>query len=496
MRVSYISSWGPEVRCGLRTYQEYLIGGFHGRDSDIDIDVTRLDRYNDIDGQYLEWLAGKATRNDPDVVHIQHEGGRYGFEESALYDALPGDISVVTTIHSAAQLQDRQKREILRGSDKTIVHNTEELESLKPVGAEEVVIIPHGCVIRYTPSKARSIATLQLNRIPECTALTFGFSGPWKSLETVQDAVHVTAGITHIHAGEWHTDQPHGQYAQKIVDRARRIIPSRAAFTGYVDDGDLNAVFGAADFAVYANKWSSESGSMAEMLGAGVPVIARDVAPFNDGRPVLLFDDQQELEQHMRTLRDDEDLRESLSRRGREWAERRSWEEIAGAHSDLYRHITGTATWDQSQDPHGRYERARLLTRDPGNSEPAQVDRMVDAYVDDRIGETALLVNRVGDLPIHDTFDTVILRDLDRFRHQGTVINGCRDGIVNGGSLLVTCAAPSAEQNAERPLPLWPHELQALAEEKGLTTESCTLLIGSDENGDMTDKTVAHFKDD
>lgn len=555
MRVSFISPWN--IRGGIYTYQKYLIEGFQDLGEPIDVDVTRLARFHDVDVEYLEkHLAKKATRNDPDVVHIQQEGARYGFEEAALYDALEGRCErIVTTIHSAQQLTDEQKDIILHRSDKAFVHNERELRALYPYAKDTPIIVPHGCHMRNPPPKAKACVPLGIDPLPECVALTHGFLGPWKRVEQVIDAIHKLTGVTHVHAGEWHTSLPHGHYAQQVRQLADYRIPERHQWTGYVEEENYDNVFGIADFAVYANAWASESGSMAEMLGAGVPVIARDIAPFNDGRPVVLFEDENELEDAIRRLRDDDELRADLSERGLEWARQRRWPRVARIHRHCYDYVLGEQNWRTNYQIARRIEHVKFLRHlwDAGGDRMAafadgyeggsQISQMIPEYTRNRLlGDKILDVGcRVGALARYvadrtdlmatwygvdildeyteiaydtghfydtrtepaedmswddDQFETVVIQEvLEHLPDQGLALEEAWRVLEPGGRLIVTMPNTTEDPSPiEHMGPRTPSELQALAEDKHFETIECMGLLGLNNIGNLKSNTVGTFQ--
>lgn len=543
MRVSIITPWGESVRGGLRTYSEHLIDGFGNHGDPITVDVTRLARYHDVDARYLEWLAEQAVRNDPDVVHVQHEGGRYGHAEGALFDALPDAVPVVTTVHSAAGLEEQQRRVLVERSEKVIVHTEAERDALDPYPKETPTVIPHGAVLRDPPAKPASAAALDLDHIPEFAVVTYGFLGPWKQVEQVIDAVHNVAGAHHVHCGEWHTSRPHGGYAAEVKQLAESKLPTRHQWPGYVADDDLPAVFGLADVAVYANAWASESGSMHEMLGAGVPVVARDVAPFDDDRPALLFDDQDGLEDHLRRLRDDVGgFQETLPVGGREWAKQRSWDEVAHRHRVVYDWVTNCE--DPERYLAGERDRWRQTFAGydgeyPDAANLHQAARMAYEYVCQWLDSPVLDVGcSVGRLPAfystrwgpplewygvdilyehaaaatdsgrYEEVDVSTADDLlaDDGQYQTVVLSEVLEHCPNQREVLaearrvcapdghVVVVMPTAERaSLTDPWTLNPSELAEVAGAAKLVAEECTLLAGATGDADLVYKTVGAF---
>lgn len=549
LRVAHVCSWGKEVRCGLKTYLQYLLDGFDQLGRPVRHDVTRLSRYHDIDPDYLAWLADQATRHDPDVVHVQHEGGRFGGNEAAFYGALPDDVRVVTTVHNGQNLTPRQEHAIDAASDRVLVHNDHELRSLERTTPNQAIVIPHGCRLRDPPSKEAAWDHLDMDGpIPDLVVGTFGFLGPWKQIEEAVRALYDLPGVVHSHFGEWHSAGEQGRYAAQVKQKAENLLPHRHAWSGYVPDDDLPYVFGATDIMVYPNSWASESGSMSETMGAGIPVVARDIPPFNDGRPALLFDSIPELSDQVERLRNNAALRAARSGSARAWAENRSWERVAAMHHDMYRWLAGDRDNPLMERTQHRQLDARWTLLDDRDPNPllrplhdlSQFRQMVYRYCFYRTGDGPVLdmgcaTGRYGallhstpdghhmtvdgidfleaklqhvpedayrevrcgsilDLPWgDDRYGTVVASEvLEHLPEPGAAFDEARRVLQPGGRFIVTVPTPHGG-NLEHVSAMIPRTLAALAEEHGFDVLESTKMLGADDRSRLNQRTVATF---
>jgi len=111
--------------------------------------------------------------------------------------------------------------------------------------------------------------------------------------------------------------------------------------TSYLPDADARTILRAADVIVLPYRQTEESSSAALrfVLPAGPPIVATDLPIFADTKEYLQLvpqADSWELEEAIRQVLLDADLRGSLIERAAAAARRFSWEGIVSAHREVY----------------------------------------------------------------------------------------------------------------------------------------------------------------
>ncbi|MCF6242240.1 MAG: glycosyltransferase [Bacteroidales bacterium] len=161
MRIIYVSTY-PPTECGIATYTSYLDSEIRKHDLEVYIlsqngakgkHVFEVFNPDDKDIAYkLFHLISKLT---PDLVHIQHEFGLYGYERGIqivdfLLRCKIADIPVITTLHTVYLKPAWKERlitsEILCLSKEIIVHEGYQKELLinESKCLKEIHVIPHG----------------------------------------------------------------------------------------------------------------------------------------------------------------------------------------------------------------------------------------------------------------------------------------------------------------------------------------------------------------
>jgi glycosyltransferase involved in cell wall biosynthesis len=119
----------------------------------------------------------------------------------------------------------------------------------------------------------------------------------------------------------------------KIFGRPEELLPGSVKYLGYVSDGELRALYENAACFVFPSFYEGFGLPPLEAMALGCPVVASYAASMPEvcGDAVLYCDphDPADLAGQIRRLVGDEDLREDLSRRGLERAERFSWDRCA-----------------------------------------------------------------------------------------------------------------------------------------------------------------------
>lgn len=125
-----------------------------------------------------------------------------------------------------------------------------------------------------------------------------------------------------------------GSNTEKIKSRLREIenyknFASRIIFTGYVDNADLAPLYNGALAFVYPSLYEGFGLPVLEAMQCGTPVICADNSslPEVGGKAPLYIsaDDEQETAAALKTISDNESLRQKLSELGKKQAENFNW---------------------------------------------------------------------------------------------------------------------------------------------------------------------------
>jgi glycosyltransferase involved in cell wall biosynthesis len=118
---------------------------------------------------------------------------------------------------------------------------------------------------------------------------------------------------------------------------------ARVELTGYVSDGELDALIRGADLLVHPSLYEGFGLVVLEAMVRGTPVLAARATalPQTGGDAAAYFDPQEpgSLRHELEALMRDAERRDQLARRGCEWAANFSWERVAGATAAVYREL-------------------------------------------------------------------------------------------------------------------------------------------------------------
>src|SRR6266446_1341198 len=120
-------------------------------------------------------------------------------------------------------------------------------------------------------------------------------------------------------------------------------IGDRLLLTGFLDDGDLRALYSSCTVFVYPSIYEGFGLPPLEAMACGAPVIAGNIATFQEtlGSAAQLVEpnDVEAFARSIVEILDDEDRRRALSRRGLEQAAKFSWQRTAKLTLEVYREI-------------------------------------------------------------------------------------------------------------------------------------------------------------
>jgi len=410
-----LSTYVPR-HCGIATFARDLVEGLRvSAGPDAPIRVAALDpaddapvyppevRYRlraDDRGAYRR-LAKDLVADGAEVLCLQHEFGLFGGPNGRLVLDLLDRLSipVVTTLHTILATPTGSQARIVRelaARSAALVTISERGRSVlvQRYGAdgERVAVVPHGVPDFSGVDRSRVRAELGLDGAK--VILTFGLLGPSKNIELILDAVHrivdqvpdatvAVVGATHPEVRR----QSGERYRDGLRELASELgLANRVRFVDrYLGDSELAAWLVAADVFVtpYRDAQQMSSGTLAYALAAGAAVISTPYAHacelLRDGRGLLVpFEDPAALSSALASILTDDEVRETLRRRGREIGRSMVWPNVALEYARLFaRAVEETATVEHpSAYPSGRSPAAPAAAdaghpADPADATPA-----------------------------------------------------------------------------------------------------------------------------
>jgi len=333
LKVAMVSPW--HVRCGISSYTENLVGAL--AEKGVDVYVVRLPRFGMLTDGILDSLARSIPADKVDLVHVQHEYGRYQNLEGGFYGALSKlGLPVVTTMHATGNFP--VDSVVADASGKVIVHN----EWCRRLFAypDKVEVIPHGCKPIHPPQRAAARVYLDL---PEKAPLVgyCGYISPTKGLEVLIDAVAEVEGVGLLVAGGWFTEGD-TKYISQLKLKSSKLLPGRCKWLGWIPNDQMPTVYGAVDLVVYPSRFASESGALLTALSHGKAVVASPLPPFKEKEELGVletFRDVGDLADRIRGLIGDAERRRRLEEAARRYAEASAWSKVAESHIELYRRL-------------------------------------------------------------------------------------------------------------------------------------------------------------
>ena len=228
---------------------------------------------------------------------------------------------------------------MMLSADKVVVTLNLYLKALKTkYGSDNIVYIPHGT---FGKRKVRSpVDGKQL--------LTFGFWRDTKDLplllEAFRDLREEDHGLKLVVAGESH---PNFKGYLEMVKRNYTV--HGVTYTGYVQEKDLDRVFGSASMVILPYQTMTGSSGVVHLSASyGKPVIITDIEDIRktteeEGLKFLLFrkGDKEDLKNAIRKLLSDKKLGHRMAAHNLKIAESLSFDNIAERFVDVFRQVVG-----------------------------------------------------------------------------------------------------------------------------------------------------------
>lgn len=298
MRIIYISTY-PPTECGIATYTHYLYEDIKKKLIEVYVlsqygakgeNVFEVFNPDDKDIAYkLFHIVSKLT---PDLVHIQHEFGLFGYDRGIqIVDFLMrcklASVPVITTLHTVYENPGWKEKiitnEILRLSDEIIVHETYQEEFLKSGynHRKKINIIPHG-VRKVKPlENTKELLGLGGKKV----VLLAGYFRTTKHFEKMIDifpavlskqknAVLLIACRLRI--------AEHNEKRDQLLKAMRKLSDKRHVriLKGQFPQHTLDVIMSAADVVVMPYSAGAQSGMLAQFSAHNIPVVSSGLLSF------------------------------------------------------------------------------------------------------------------------------------------------------------------------------------------------------------------------
>ena len=369
MKIGLVSTFN--VECGIATYSEHLVehyprgkvtifGNYIGSLTNTNASTKHpIIRCWSRTGDFKE-LTYQILKNEIDVIHFQHEYGLFqnNVEFRRMIETLKNKgVKTVITYHTLFQ----DRRHILNRHlfcinqfiDRIILHQEEEREIMD--NDAKCVVIPHGSVKVKAKPRKESREYLQISDDKfVCTCI--GFISPNKGQIDTALAINnlhrefpniylIIAGMPVIN-GHNFENLEYCLNLFRVVKRMGaldyiRVIPR------YLTDEEFDYFAGASDIFVQNHGGSpySTSGSSHLIMSYGKPSASSRSPILNDlnEERSVKFDigNSQGIEEAVKKLMNDEDLRNKLGENSLKFAQQTSWDKLAKKHWNLYEEIHG-----------------------------------------------------------------------------------------------------------------------------------------------------------
>ncbi len=327
----------------------------------------------------------QLCRDKPDVIHIQHEFGMFG--KPATMSLVPIlylflkllRVRIVSTIHTTIfpdSLSSDSIGELLpiaswipkmviefglhivygsacRLSDSVIVHQRShkvKLQRYYRIGDSKIAFIPHG--VGRTEFLANEESLLRWTSIigDRRAMLYFGYVSPRKGIDYLitafQEFSKQRLGWVLILAGGISKEfyRPYFQHIKDVINHSG--LSDRILMTGFVPEGDADALFRLCEFVVLPYTQIVGNASACNLaMGYWKPIIASNMSPFSeeivDGRHGILCtpQDSHQILGAFEKLSADPELCTRISENLQGLEASRDWERVADNSLKLYKSI-------------------------------------------------------------------------------------------------------------------------------------------------------------
>lgn len=389
LRVTFIGSYPPR-KCGIATFTTDLLNGIQdfcvngtnsGKQEKLQViamnDTTSSPGYDygrEVSFEIREHrqedyhrAAAFINLSPTDVVSLQHEFGIFGGEDGSYIIRLLQQLKkpLVTTLHTILKKpplgQLKTLKEICRLSSAVIVQAEKAVGMMKniyDVPAEKIVLVHHGTP--NVPFLDSFYYKEQFQAEGRKVLLTFGLLSEDKGIEYVikalpevvtefPDLLFIVLGATHPSVIKYSGEEYRHSLGKMVKNN--NLEKNVVFHNQYVTLKQLLQFMEATDIYIspYINKEQIVSGALAYALACGKAIIS---TPYwhaeellSDGRGHLVsFRDSQSITKALRTLLEDDTLRNQMRKKAYQFGRQMIWPEVARTYSHTFKQALFNST--------------------------------------------------------------------------------------------------------------------------------------------------------
>jgi glycosyltransferase involved in cell wall biosynthesis len=392
LHVCFVSSYFPQA-CGIASYTNFLGEALCTSDPSFEGTVVATEpaeqNHNGLrivgtfeqDTNYSQQIIDAVKQIQPDLVHIEHEYGIFGYDQrflellTRLHTLQIPSVVTLHTIHTALSFNagcyrpylrymlkkvdiEAYQRRIGELADSVIVHQEDSIRQVllrQGISGDKVFVVPHGT--RLLESTNVSEAKKALGFEPDApTILAFGY------LETSKNLLLLIEAFRRVKekvpkAKLWLSGYIRGYSPETLRYRNRclKLIKESGleddvvVADKLVTEEQVPQVLTAADIAcfVYNEDTHSSSGALHLAMGLGKPIVASRISKFHELSSVsdeILVNPTsvRELYQLLTRMLVDEPFRQYVRQRIHLYALQTSWPHVAQQHKAIYGKLLST----------------------------------------------------------------------------------------------------------------------------------------------------------
>ncbi len=361
MRIIYISTY-PPIECGIATYTHYLQNKIKNKAVEVYIlsqtgakGKNVFEAYNPDDKDIAYKLFHLVSKLTPDLIHIQHEFGLYGYDRGVqivdfLLRCKLASIPVVTTLHTVYKNPKWKEHvitsEILKLSKTIIVHENYQAEFIKSEYKclNPVHVIPHGVRDIKAIEGAKELLGLSGKKV----VLLAGYFRTTKHFEKlidifpdvlakVKNAVLLIACKLRI--------AEHNEKRNQLL-RMMRFLDNKdhiRILKGQFPQHTLDTIMSAADVVVMPYSAGAQSGMLAQFSAFHIPAVTSDLLSFklwnkNTGGGITSFANEDFVVNICKII-DNEYLAPEMRANIKQSNQKKYWDVIAAKHLRIYENL-------------------------------------------------------------------------------------------------------------------------------------------------------------
>jgi glycosyltransferase involved in cell wall biosynthesis len=349
----------PAAKNGISEYKDKIAGRLA---QSIDLSSSRLHFSNwqkDYPLQFAKSMAAvvAARRRDPrTIVHIQYcpfSTGPFSIALAAQVRAL--GMPLVTTVHEDRWAVRFSKKRIywrlypffedklLRMSDAIVVHSEDQMSHL-PASER-----PKATIIEFGIERCEAISERQERARPQVGC--FGLIAPYKGIDVVVQACALASeripDLRLVIAGTVPPSMKMKRHLAQLREQVRDRLGERGQVLPDLPNDEFDALYHESDVVAFGLRHVTQSTTFFRSVAHERPVVTTDVGGVaevtrREGLGIVVpQDDPRAMAEALMELLHSDEHRRSIARRAAAYARRRTWDQNAREHIEVYQKLAG-----------------------------------------------------------------------------------------------------------------------------------------------------------